>query len=93
MCIAIPGLIISMEGTKAKVDFNGNIIDVETAIIDTKIGDYVLVHAGCAIEVIDKERADEISELLKELEYIFNDNSGERSPSEVVNIQAAQGMS
>jgi len=92
MCIAIPGLIISMEGTKAKVDFNGNIIDVETAIIDTKIGDYVLVHAGCAIEVIDKERANEISELLKELEDIFNDVSEGNSPSEVVNIEAAQVM-
>ena len=92
MCIAIPGLIISMEGTKAKVDFNGNIIDVETAIIDTKIGDYVLVHAGCAIEVIDKERANEISELLKELEDIFNDVSEGKSSSEVVNIAAAQVM-
>jgi hydrogenase expression/formation protein HypC len=86
MCIAIPGLIISMEGTKAKVDFNGNIIDVETAIIETKIGDYVLVHAGCAIEVIDKEYANEISEILKELEDIFNDTS------EGVNIAAPQVM-
>jgi hydrogenase expression/formation protein HypC len=75
MCIAIPGLIISMEGTKAKVDFNGNIIDVETAIIDTKIGDYVLVHAGCAIEVIGVETANEILEILKELEDGFNDIS------------------
>jgi hydrogenase expression/formation protein HypC len=90
MCIAIPGLIISMEGTKAKVDFNGNIIDVETAIIDTKIGDYVLVHAGCAIEVIDKEKANEISEILKELEDIFDEISEEKSPSEVVNTEAPQ---
>ena len=90
MCIAIPGLIISMEGTKAKVDFNGNIIDVETAIIDTKIGDYVLVHAGCAIEVIAKEKANEISEILKELEDIFNEISEEKSPSKVVNIAAPQ---
>jgi hydrogenase expression/formation protein HypC len=73
MCIAIPGLIISMEGTKAKVDFYGNILDVETGIIDTKPGDYVLVHAGCAIEVIDKEYANELSEILKELEDIFNE--------------------
>ena len=90
MCIAIPGLIISMKGTKAKVDFNGNILDVETAIIDTKIGDYVLVHAGCAIEVIDKEKANEISEILKELEDIFNDMSEGKSSSEVANIEAAK---
>ena len=75
MCIAIPGLILSMEGTKAKVDFNGNILEVETAIIDTKIGDYVLVHAGCAIEVIGVETANEILEILTELEDGFNDIS------------------
>ena len=85
MCIAIPGLIISMEGTKAKVDFNGNILEVETAIIDAKIGDYVLVHAGCAIEVIDIETAKEISEILKELEDDFNDISEGRCPTEAVN--------
>ena len=79
-----------MEGTKAKVDFNGNILDVETAIIDTKIGDYVLVHAGCAIEVIDIEMANEISEILKELEDGFNDISEGKSPSEVANIVVPQ---
>ena len=72
MCIAISALIISMEGTKARVECNGNFFEVETAIIETKPGDYVLVHAGCAIEVIHKERADEISEIFKELEDIFN---------------------
>jgi hydrogenase expression/formation protein HypC len=90
MCIAIPGLIISMEGTKAKVDFNGNILEVETAIIDTKIGDYVLVHAGCAIEVIDLEMANEISEILKELEDDFNDISEGRPPFKAVNIAEPQ---
>lgn len=72
MCIAISALIISMDGTKANVEWNGNNLNVETALIDTKPGDYVLVHAGCAIEVIDKERANEISEVLKELEGVFN---------------------
>lgn len=80
MCIAISALIISMEGTKARVECNGNFFEVETAIIEAKPGDYVLVHAGCAIEVIHKERAYEISEIFKELENIFNDIK----PSQVI---------
>ena len=78
MCIAISALIISMEGTKARVECNGNFFEVETAIIEAKPGDYVLVHAGCAIEVIHKERANEISEIFKELEDVFNDVSSQK---------------
>lgn len=70
MCIAIPGKIISIEGNKAKADFNGNIVDVNTGLIEAKVGDYVLVHAGCAIEVMDKERAQELLDLFSELDEI-----------------------
>jgi hydrogenase expression/formation protein HypC len=54
MCIAIPGKIISIDQAKAKVDFNGNVVDVNVGLIDPKVGDYVLVHAGCAIEIMSK---------------------------------------
>lgn len=68
MCIAIPGKINSIEGNMAKVDINGNIMKVNVGLIDAKIGDYVLVHAGCAIEVMSKEKAQELIDLFKELE-------------------------
>ena len=68
MCIAIPGKIISIEGLKAKVDFSGNFVDVNVGLVDTIVGDYVLVHAGCAIEVMSKEKAQELIDLFKELE-------------------------
>lgn len=68
MCIAIPGKIISIELPKAKVDFNGNLVDVNVGLIEAKVGDYVLVHAGCAIEVMEKEKALELIELFNDLE-------------------------
>ncbi|MBR0597614.1 HypC/HybG/HupF family hydrogenase formation chaperone [Sinanaerobacter chloroacetimidivorans] len=70
MCIAIPGKIISIEGPKAKVDFNGNLVDVNIGLVDPAVGDYVLVHAGCAIEVMSKEKAQELIDLFQELEEI-----------------------
>lgn len=68
MCIAIPGKIVSLDYPKAKVDFNGNFVDVNVGLVDTKLGDYVLVHAGCAIEVMTKDKATELIELFQEIE-------------------------
>lgn len=70
MCIAIPGKIVSIEGIKAKIDFNGNTVDVNVGLIEPKVGDYVLVHAGCAIEVMTKEKAEELMDLFNDLEEI-----------------------
>ena len=52
MCVAIPGKVIEVFEDKAKVDFNGNTVNVNTGLVDPKPGQYVLVHAGCAIEVM-----------------------------------------
>lgn len=68
MCIAIPGKIISVEGQQAKVDFSGNVVNVNVGLITPKVGQYVLVHAGCAIEVMEKDKADELLTLFAELE-------------------------
>jgi len=68
MCIAIPGKIVSLDYPKAKADFNGNLVDVNVGLVDTKLGDYVLVHAGCAIEVMTKDKAMELIELFQEIE-------------------------
>ena len=68
MCVAIPGKVISVEGSNAKADFSGNIVDVNIGLVEPKVGQYVLVHAGCAIEVMEKEKAEEIIELFADLE-------------------------
>ena len=68
MCIAIPGKVESIDGNMAKVDFNGNLVNVNTVIIEPEVGQYVLVHAGCAIEVMEKDKAQELIDLFAELE-------------------------
>lgn len=68
MCIAIPGRVESINGNTAEVSFNGNIVNVNTGIIEPQVGQYVLVHAGCAIEVMEKDKAQELIDLFAELE-------------------------
>ncbi len=68
MCVAIPGKVIKMDGTKATVDFSGNIVVAEAGLVDVKIGDRVLVHAGCIIQTMDDKLADEMEELFNEIE-------------------------
>ncbi|MDR0852415.1 MAG: HypC/HybG/HupF family hydrogenase formation chaperone [Clostridiales Family XIII bacterium] len=67
MCVAYPGKVLSIEEHKAKVDFNGNIVDVNIGLVDAKVNDYVLVHAGMAIESMTREKADEILEIFADL--------------------------
>ena len=70
MCVALPGKVIEIIGNKGKVDFQGNVLNVLLGVVDAKIGDYVLVHAGCAIEVMKQDAAEELIELFKELESL-----------------------
>lgn len=68
MCVAYPGRVVSIEDRTAKVDFRGNIVDVNIGIVDVKPEDYVLVHAGVAIEAMSKQKAEEILEIFSGLE-------------------------
>ncbi|MDS1028979.1 HypC/HybG/HupF family hydrogenase formation chaperone [Bacillota bacterium LX-D] len=70
MCVAIPGKVLELSGKVGKVDFNGNIINVDVSLVKAQVGDYVLVHAGCAIEVMKEEQAKEILSIFKELEEV-----------------------
>ena len=67
MCVAYPGKVISIDGRTAKVDFAGNIVPVNIGIVDTKPGDYVLVHAGMAIESMTEEKARPILDVFSEM--------------------------
>ncbi len=68
MCIAVPGEIIDVFPTRAKVTMMGVETTINIQMIENpKIGDFVLVHAGCAIERIDKENYDDLFALFKGL--------------------------
>ena len=77
MCLAIPGQVASVEGSQAEVDFGGVIRKVNVSLVDAKVGEWVVVHAGFAIEKMDEEEARETlrlwSELLDQEEEISQD--------------------
>jgi hydrogenase expression/formation protein HypC len=58
MCLAIPAKIMSLQGEKAQVDFGQGVLrDVNVSLVEAKLGDYVLVHAGYAIQVLEEKEA------------------------------------
>jgi hydrogenase expression/formation protein HypC len=68
MCLAIPGKVISLAKNKAQVDFGEAVLrEVDMTLVDAKVGDYVLVHAGYAIEVLDEKEAKETLDLWNEI--------------------------
>jgi hydrogenase expression/formation protein HypC len=70
MCLAIPVKITKLVGTAAEVDMGGVKRDADIRFVDNvKVGDYVLIHAGFAIEKIDEKQARETLDLLKDVYY------------------------
>jgi hydrogenase expression/formation protein HypC len=72
MCLAVPGKIVSVVGEdlarQAKVDFGGVLREVNLAYVpEAKVGEYVLVHVGFAISVVDEEEAGKVFGYLKEM--------------------------
>lgn len=82
MCLAVPGKIQSIEeGGRAVVDMLGVTREASLRLVpDAQVGDYVLVHAGFGIQVIDPEEARETIELFKQLPELVD----EGTPAEAV---------
>jgi hydrogenase expression/formation protein HypC len=75
MCLGIPAKVveITQEGRKGKADFGGISREIDLSLVDTKVGDYVMVHAGFAIEIMDEQEAEESLKLWQELLEICSD--------------------
>ena len=69
MCLAIPSKIVALKEGIATIDVHGVRRDVSILLLpeDVSVGDYVLVHAGCAIQKIDKEAGDDAMRLINEI--------------------------
>lgn len=80
MCLAIPALIISIDGQEAEVDLAGARRRIGLQLVpEARVGDYVLVHTGFAINVLDPEEAEESLRLFAELDaYAASDEDGPR---------------
>jgi len=75
MCLAVPAKVIKIEGTTALVDMMGNQTQADISVLEgVKIGDYVMVHAGFAIQKYDEEEARESLKLIREM--IDKENDG-----------------
>lgn len=57
MCLAIPGKIIKINGQKALIDYDGLNKEANISLVDVQINDYVIVHAGFAIEKLSAKEA------------------------------------
>ncbi len=75
MCLAVPGKIISINNQIddifriARVSFDGVVKEVNLAMVpEAKLGDYVLVHVGSAISIVDEEEAKFTMDILKKMD-------------------------
>ena len=67
MCLAIPGRITAINGETAVVDYGGVKKSANISLIDCRVGDFVLVHVGFAIQKVDEAKARQAYGLLSEM--------------------------
>ena len=87
MCLAVPGKIVQLhDNAQATIDMMGVTRDISVRLTpEAQLGDYVLVHAGFAIQVIDAEEAAQTIEIFQELDELAEDelpldDAPERTP-------------
>ena len=67
MCLAVPGKIVKIEGETADIDLGGVIRQASVAMIDAEVGQWAVIHAGYAIEVMDEDEARDTLKLWNEV--------------------------
>ena len=82
MCLAVPGQLVSITGDDpftrtGKVNFGGILKSVNLACVpEAKIGDYLIVHAGLALNVLDEAEAARTLEYIQEINALGELDSG-----------------
>jgi hydrogenase expression/formation protein HypC len=86
MCLAIPGKIVSMNEAEpllrtGKVEFGGVLKEVSLAYVpEAKVGDYVIVHVGFALSVVDEAEANSVFDYLRQMEELSELQTGAAAP-------------
>jgi hydrogenase expression/formation protein HypC len=75
MCLAIPAKVVSITGDTAEVEVDGMVTTADLSVLqNVAVGDYVMVHAGLAIQKYDEAEALANLELIRELFRIVADH-------------------
>ena len=74
MCLAVPAEVRFIDGYMATVDYGGVSRTANISLVEAKVGDFVIVHAGYAIQVMDKAEAEKTLEIFQEM--LSLENSG-----------------
>ena len=75
MCLSVPGKLIEKDGMRGKVDVAGNIVNADLSFLpDAALGDYLLVHAGFAIQKYDEQEALDTLALFREMYKATHDD-------------------
>ena len=83
MCLAVPAKVKEIHDAVGKVDISGVTRDISLMLLpETQVGDYVLVHAGFAIEVVDEKYAQDTLELIREFPELVADQFDEAREAE-----------
>lgn len=68
MCLAIPMRLLEMQGVRGTVELGGVRKEIMLTLTpDARVGDYVIIHAGYAIEILNEEEAQQTLDLLREI--------------------------
>jgi len=71
MCLSVPGRVVEIQNNMAKVEVGGTVREASMDLCpDAAVGDYVLIHAGFAIQKLDEEEALETLDLLRKMAEI-----------------------
>jgi hydrogenase expression/formation protein HypC len=74
MCLAVPMLVKSVRGDEAEVESGGTTYMASIRLTpQVKAGEYVLLHTGYAISVVDKEEAEQTIALFQQIESLMQD--------------------
>ena len=77
MCLAIPMRVASIKGTRGVVEANGVELEVSLDLTpEASPGDYVIVHAGFAIQTLTEEEAEETLAIFERLEASWDETRG-----------------
>ena len=89
MCLAVPGRVISLTtggddlSRSGKVSFGGVVKEVSLAFVpEVKVGDYVVVHVGFALSIVDEAEANKVFDYLRQMDELTELQPGEEPEAE-----------